>query len=456
MATVRPREVFKRLRDRRAIKPPLESVLRERMENKKLGVTAIAHDNVSLIRDFILLQGSITEALWDIKGLVLQTSLITTRESLRRLNDELCLFERHGKHKVLGIAKNELSLFETPSMGRSYHEMLSKHGLTPLTWAGRLSNDYGTIYGTDYVKEFVLSPRNPLSYLLVLLASYLRHDMFGVRSMPPERNIVRAFLPLWEVNWSDAHMPVDLLFSIYAMSVLKELNNFDVQLMGDVYKHDPNVPMDNDLVAAAVLCSFIDLLEAHEVLPTEPAAKAGFQLSREDRGVLKEELDTPGALIAALGVKYVPESIDVNSMDMRVIREVSEGSMSHARCGLLLRDEDRIGVEQVWVLPSKDKAEDCRDTCLNRLSGYCEHYGLRVLVVPWVEPMAITKIWVRPEGLMSKWARTVMPHGSVLRELEADIKGLRASARPEWLDAVESLMLAWDQFRELVRVATGR
>ncbi len=57
---------------------------------------------------------------------------------------------------------------------------------------------------------------------------------------------------------------------------------------------------------------------------------------------------------------------------------------------------------------------------------------------------------------ISKWARTVMSHESILRELEADIRGLGASARPKWLDAVESLMLAWDQFRELVRAATGR
>ena len=57
---------------------------------------------------------------------------------------------------------------------------------------------------------------------------------------------------------------------------------------------------------------------------------------------------------------------------------------------------------------------------------------------------------------ISKWARTVRPHESVLRELKADTKDLRTSARPEWLDAVENLMLAWDQFRELVRATKGR
>ena len=69
-------------------------------------------------------------------------------------------------------------------------------------------------------------------------------------------------------------------------------------------------------------------------------------------------------------------------------------------------------------------------------------------------------VFQRPDGLklmgISKCAGTVRPHESVLRELEADIEGLRASARPEWLDAVESLMLAWDQFREPVKLATGR
>ena len=69
-------------------------------------------------------------------------------------------------------------------------------------------------------------------------------------------------------------------------------------------------------------------------------------------------------------------------------------------------------------------------------------------------------VFQRLDGLklmgISKWPMTVRPHESVLRELEADIKDLRASARPEWLDAVESLMLAWGQFRELVRAVTSR
>ena len=52
-------------------------------------------------------------------------------------------------------------------------------------------------------------------------------------------------------------------------------------------------------------------------------------------------------------------------------------------------------------------------------------------------------VFRRPDCLklveIFKWAKTVRPHESVLRELEANIEGLRASARFEWLDAVESL-----------------
>jgi len=66
----------------------------------------------------------------------------------------------------------------------------------------------------------------------------------------------------------------------------------------------------------------------------------------------------------------------------------------------------------------------------------------------------------RSDGLklmeISEWAMTVRPRESILRGLEVDIRGLGVSAQPEWLNAVESLMLAWNQFRELVRVAASR
>ena len=461
MITRSLKESFVKLSAMRKVRPAEEEVLRERLEDRTpvggLGVITIMHDDIDLVQEILLVLGAITEALWDVDCPPIQSCLMG-EDIVRELGRRLCLLPKGRKYKVLGIAKNEISLIETPYSERHYHLVFEK---TPdvFSVADDISDGFQKVYGGSRISELVLSPENPLFHILVMLSPYLERDIFGLRAHRPE--VVRVYLPLWPIGLSSS-ISRDLMFSLYAMTSSKDLShtNFDIYLLSPAYVREADVPVDNDLTMTLASCLFTDLLEKSGVV--EPAKEpAGEQLSLHDRDALRERLGeegVEGASLAILGVKYIPD--DVKRMRGGIISQLSGESISRAREDMRIDEKHVIGLEQAWILPSEDDrvVRECINQSLSVMSK-CYHdaefLGVRVLVIPWLWPMALTRIWFKPYDFMLSWAKSVRISPYVLKEVRGALDGLRHSldrpGRARWREAAEALTWAWDRFEELVK-----
>jgi len=472
MATRPLKECYAKLSAMRRIRPAEEEVLRERLENRMpvggLGVITIMHDDVDLVQEILLVLGAITEALWDVDCPPIQSCLVG-ENIMRELGKKLCFLPKGRKYKVLGIAKNEISLLETPYSERHYHLVFEK---TPdvFSVADDISDEFQKVHGSSHISELVLSPENPLFHILVMLSPYLERDIFGLRAHRPE--VIRAYLPLWPIGLSSPTSR-DLMFSLYAMTCSKGLSHpsFDIYLLSPAYVREADVPVDNDLTMTLASCLFTDLLEKSGIV--EPAGEpAGLQLSLHNRGALRKRLSregVEGASLAILGVKYIPLASrpkkPLEHMRGDTISKLSDESISRAREGMRIDESHVIGLEQVWVLPSEDNrvVRECINQSYGMMSkcyGEAEFLGVRVLAIPWLWPMVLTKIWLKPYDFMLSWAKSVRISPYALEEIREALDGLCRSldrpGRARWKEAAEALTWAWDRFEELVRSEGSR
>jgi len=408
--------------------------IRDRLRDRALGITMLACDRAEKAKDLILCFGYATEPLYDIEGFRLLNSLVLSEEEHRRLRDMVCLVERGGFHKVIGVSKSEFLLTRVPGGNIPDFMRLFKDIALPKNIDNKISRDLGDPRIGSRVKEMFLSPRSPaMLFVLGMMAPYLEGS--GIIF---DEEVVRTYLPLGEANWGAAN-GVDLLFTIHVMSYLENFSNFDLCLVGLTHGDDPLIP------AWAML---VDLLERERII--EPEAERGVADRIMFRGVLAED-EFSGASSILIGADYVKKS----SLSMQDVEEHTKRAIDNAIRRAGVSRDDIVGIELTWILNSadmtdpRDCAEEAYTTAYQAMPqeyGDCRH--TTVYVLPLITSMVIAEVWVRPRSLITGLANSkgVIYRERIMETTRDRLNEFREKVPPEtnWRDPLTHIVGALD------------
>ena len=413
--------------------------MRERLAKKELGVTMFMIDDDRLLANFLISLGLLYEPLRDVEGLTVHNSILIPEDVMKWLSEQMLLKKAEaGLYKVIGIARHLFSLLSMPSIfmpGGFLDEILHKEpDTTQLT--DKINDMYRKHHSAAmHVRKVVLLPRSRYLFTLLLLPL--------MNIFPPSKDErVEICIPLSEVNWGNPN-GTDFVLSLYAASLLKEFSRFDLSIIGSA--HAQKNPVDNYffVIVDYILAS---LLETGGIVPrSEPRGLSPSQLGASIRKHM-EERSFFGADIALLGACYI---------DQRRLKEEAEAcartSIGNALDGSGLGEDDAIGIEQIWILPSRKQEEDYKTIGVNTIPDHLRkseppRYSVRVLPMPWMHPCIISKVWVSPRDLSCKlrgkarsWTPKLVKDSleSFSKEQEGDVK-----------EHFEHVLMAWDQMVE--------